>query len=153
MAIPFDPTGAIVVGTDLSQRAGRAVEWASARAAETGHPLQVVLAIPEVPIPPRSHLFAAMQANDGQAHGVLTGDIAEAITKRFSASSPIYIDVSTEKRYAQPGCARLKVSFWQDGVTLPGAAAPRRQTVDFGINYCLDGRPPRSQSLHIRPTS
>lgn len=95
---------------------------------------------------PRPLMLAALQASDGQAHGVLTGDIAEAITKRFSASSPIYIDVSTEKRYAQPGCARLKVSFWQDGVTLPGAAAPRRQTVDFGINYCLDGRPPRSLS-------
>lgn len=95
---------------------------------------------------PRPLMLAALQASDGQAHGVLTGDIAEAITKRFSASSPIYIDVSTEKRYAQPGCARLKVSFWQDGVNLPGAAAPRRQTVDFGINYCLDGRPPRSLS-------
>lgn len=95
---------------------------------------------------PRPLMFAALQASDGQAHGVLIGDIAEAITKRFSASSPIYIDVSTEKRYAQPGCARLKVSFWQDGVNLPGAAAPRRQTVDFGINYCLDGRPPRSLS-------
>lgn len=95
---------------------------------------------------PRPLMLAALQASDGQAHGVLTGDIAEAITKRFSASSPIYIDVSTEKRYAQPGCARLKVSFWQDGVTLPGAAAPRRQTVDFGINYCLDGLPPRSLS-------
>ena len=95
---------------------------------------------------PRPLMLAALQASDGQAHGVLTGDIAEAITKRFSASSPIYIDVATERRYAQPGCARLKVSFWQDGVNLPGATAPRRQTVDFGINYCLDGLPPRSLS-------
>lgn len=95
---------------------------------------------------PRPLMFAALQAADGQAHGVLTGDIAEAITKRFSASSPINIDVSTERRYAQPGCARLKVTFWQEGVNLPGATAPRRQTVDFGINYCLDGLPPRSLS-------
>jgi len=34
--------------------------------------------------------------------------------------------------------------FWQDGVLLPGASSPRRQTMDFGINYCLDGRPPQS---------
>jgi hypothetical protein len=34
--------------------------------------------------------------------------------------------------------------FWQDGVLLPGASSPRRQTIDFGINYCLDGQPPRS---------
>lgn len=92
----------------------------------------------------RPVMLAALQAPDGQAHGVLTGEIADAITKRFGATSPIYIDVTTEKRYAQAGCSRLKVSFWQDGVLLPGALRPRRQTMDFGINYCLDGRPPQS---------
>ena len=92
----------------------------------------------------RPVMFAALRATDGKAYGVLTGEISDAITQRFKATSPIYIDVSTERRYAQPGCARLKVSFWQDGVLLPGAAAPRRQTVDVGINYCLDGLPPRS---------
>lgn len=97
------------------------------------------------PVPdPRPLMLAALQASDGQAHGTLTGDIADAITRRFNASSPIYIDVATERRYAQPGCARLKVTFWQEGVQLPSAAGPRRQTVEFGINYCLDGRPPRS---------
>ncbi len=97
------------------------------------------------PVPDaRPVMFAALRATDGKAYGVLTGEIADAITQRFKATSPIYIDVSTERRYAQPGCARLKVSFWQDGVLLPGAAAPRRQTVDVGINYCLDGLPPRS---------
>jgi len=59
--------------------------------------------------------------------------------------------VSTEKRYAQPGCSRLNVRFWQDGVQLPnygagGVQAPRRQTIDFGINYCRDGQPPQSLS-------
>lgn len=68
MGILFDPTGAIVVGTDLSQRAGRAVEWASARAAATGRTLQVVLALPEVPIPARSHLLASMQEQDWPGH-------------------------------------------------------------------------------------
>jgi len=97
------------------------------------------------PVPdPRPLLLAALQASDGQAHGVLTGDIAQAITQRFNASSPIYIDVTTARRYAQPGCARLNMRFWQDGVNLPGAKAPRAQTIDFGINYCLDGRPPRA---------
>ena len=97
------------------------------------------------PVPDaRPLMLGALQATDGQAHGVLTGEMADAITKRFGATSPIYIDVTTEKRYAQPGCSRLKVTFWQDGVRLPGAMAPRRQTMDFGINYCLDGRPPGS---------
>jgi len=97
------------------------------------------------PVPDaRPVLLAALQAADGQAHGILTGAVADAITKRFGATSPIAIDVTTEKRYAQSGCSRLKVTFWQDGVLLPGATTPRRQTMDFGINYCLDGRPPQS---------
>ena len=97
------------------------------------------------PVPDaRPLMLGALQATDGQAHGVLTGEMADAITKRFGATSPIYIDISTEKRYAEPGCSRLKVTFWQDGVLLPGARTPRRQMMDFGINYCLDGRPPQS---------
>jgi len=97
------------------------------------------------PVPDaRPVLLAALQAADGQAHGILTGAVADAITKRFGATSPLYIDVTSEKRYAQPGCSRLKVTFWQDGVLLPGATTPRRQTMEFGINYCLDGRPPKS---------
>ena len=97
------------------------------------------------PVPDaRPLMLAALQATDGQAHGILTGEMADAITKRFGATSPIYIDVTTEKRYAQPGCSRLKVTFRQEGVLLPGALSPRRQTMDFGINYCLDGRPPQS---------
>ncbi|MDF3833065.1 hypothetical protein P3W85_08900 [Cupriavidus basilensis] len=97
------------------------------------------------PVPdPRPLMLAAIDASDGQSHGVLTGELADAITKRFAATSPIYIDVSTERRYRQAGCRRLKVLFWQDGVQLPGAAAPRKHTIEFGINYCRDGLPPRS---------
>ena len=97
------------------------------------------------PVPDaRPLMLVALQATDGQAYGVMTGAIADAITRRFSATSPIYIDVTTEKHYAQPGCSRLKVVFWQDGVLLPGVEAPRRQTIEFGINYCLDGLPPKS---------
>jgi hypothetical protein len=92
----------------------------------------------------RSLLIAAIDAPDGAAHGVLAGQLADAIAQRFKATTPIYIDVGTERRYAQAGCRRLKVRFWQDGVQLPGVPAPRRQTVDFGINYCRDGLPPKS---------
>ena len=91
----------------------------------------------------RQLMIAAIDAPDGQARGVLTGRVADAITQRFKATTPINIDVDTERRYAQPGCRRLKVRFWQDGVQLPGVPAPRRQTIDFGINFCRDGSPPR----------
>lgn len=97
------------------------------------------------PVPdPRPVMLAALQATDGQAHGVLTGDAADAITRRFGGTSPIFIDVITERRYRQAGCSRLKVLFWQEGVLLPGAKAAHKQTVEFGINYCLDGMPPKS---------
>ena len=89
-------------------------------------------------------LIAAMHAPSGQAQGVLVGEVAEASTQRFQGTSPIYIDVSTERRYAQAGCSRLKVSIWQDGVQLPGSPSPRRQVIDFGIDYCRDGQPPKS---------
>ena len=98
------------------------------------------LAVPDA----RPLLLAAIDAPDGRAHGVLSGPMADAITARFKATSPVYIDVSTERRYAQPGCRRLKVSFWQDGVLLPNANAPRRQTIEFGIDYCRDGMAPKS---------
>ena len=94
----------------------------------------------------RQLMLAAIDAPDGQARGVLVGEIADAITQHFKATTPIYIDVSTERRYAQAGCSRLKVRFWQGGVQLPGVPAPHRQTVDLGINYCHDGQPPRSLS-------
>ncbi|CAM3345908.1 hypothetical protein [Paracidovorax anthurii] len=97
------------------------------------------------PVPDaRPVLLAALRAADGTAHGVLTGEVADAISRHFEATSAIYIDVTTEKRYREPGCSRLKVRFWQEGVKLPGVAAPRRQTIDFGINYCATGLPPRS---------
>lgn len=92
----------------------------------------------------RPLMLAALYAPDGAARGVLTGEVAEAITRRFGATSPIYVDVTTERRYSQAGCARLSVLFWQDGVLLPGAQTARRQTIEFGINYCLDGLPPKA---------
>ena len=101
--------------------------------------------MPRAPVSdPRPVMLAALQSVNGEAHGILSGEIADALTQRFAATSPIYIDVTTEKRYVQAGCARLNVRFWQDGVLLPGASSPRRQTMDFGINYCLDGQPPQS---------
>ncbi len=89
-------------------------------------------------------LIAAIDAPSGLAQGVLVGEVADAITQRFQGTTPIYIDVSTERRYAQAGCSRLKVSFWQDGVQLPGSPSPRHQAIDLGIDYCRDGGPPKS---------
>lgn len=112
--------------------------WAGAASAQTPERMPVTDA--------RPLLVAALDSSGGEAHGVLVGSLADAITLRFKATSPIYIDVSTAKRYRQDGCARFKVTFWQEGVSLPSAPAPRKQTIELGINYCRDGLPPRSLS-------
>ena len=104
-----------------------------------------VNAQPEIPAQEiRSLMVAAIDAPGGQARGVLSGPLANAVRARFNATGPIHVEVSTLRRYAQPGCNRLNVRFRQDGVQLPASTAPRPQTVDFGINYCRDGSAPAS---------
>ncbi|WP_233556204.1 hypothetical protein [Noviherbaspirillum sedimenti] len=93
---------------------------------------------------PRPLMFAALDAPTGTAYGILVGESADAIARRFQSASPIYIDVTTLRRYRQAGCSRLNVTIWQEGVILPGAAAPKKQAIDIGINYCRDGLPPKS---------
>lgn len=101
---------------------------------------------PRTPVPEaRPLMLEALRAPNGEAYGVLSGEMAEAISRQFSTTSPIQIDVVTKRRYRQAGCARLNVTFWQDGVLLPGSQQPSRQTLMFGIDYCLDGLPPRSR--------
>ena len=108
-------------------------------------PLVLSANVPRVPVADASPLMRqALQANDGKASGALTGESADAISRRFQSQSPINIDVRTERRYAQSGCARLKVLFWQHGVLVPGADKARRMSIEFGIDYCLSGEPPTS---------
>lgn len=92
----------------------------------------------------RALMVAAIDAPSGQARGTLTGPLSDAMRTRFKASGPIEVEVTTLRRYAQPGCRRLNVRFSQVGVMLSGASTPRAQTVEFGINYCRDGSPPAS---------
>jgi len=110
-------------------------------------------ALGQVPTParlevssPKPLMIAAIDSPTGEAHGVLVGEYADLLQKKFPGSGPIYIDVSTERRYSQAGCSRLKVTIWQDGVRLSTGDAPRKQGAQFGINYCRDGLPPRSLS-------
>ena len=91
-------------------------------------------------------LVSAIDSPTGQAQGVLIGEAARLITERFRATGPILIDITTERRYRQPGCSRLKLALSQEGVQLPGASGPERRTVDIGLNYCRDGTPPKSLS-------
>ncbi|SDN23555.1 hypothetical protein SAMN05216517_10970 [Janthinobacterium sp. OK676] len=100
---------------------------------------------------PKVLMLAAIDAPDGRAAGMLTGELADAITRRFSATSAVFMDVTTLARYAQDGCRRLNVRFWQEGVRLAAEQAPHKQTIDIGINYCRNGLPPASLRLEKTP--
>lgn len=100
---------------------------------------------------PKVLMLAAIDAPDGRAAGKLTGELADAITRRFSATSALFMDVTTLARYAQDGCRRLNVRFWQVGVRLAAGQAPNKQTIDIGINYCRNGQPPANLRLEKTP--
>lgn len=99
----------------------------------------------------RPLLIEAIDAPAGEAHGRLTGQTADAIGRQFKTAEPINVDVTTLIRYAEEGCSRLSVLFWQDGVQLAQGVAAKRQTVEFGINYCRSGMPPRSLEKSGQP--
>jgi hypothetical protein len=92
----------------------------------------------------RPLMIAAIDSTAGEARGILDGDAAQAIGRHFHSTAPILVDISTERRFGQAGCSRLKVAFRQDGVVLPGAVSGSRQGVVFGVDYCRDGTAPRS---------
>ncbi|MYM95912.1 hypothetical protein [Duganella vulcania] len=95
---------------------------------------------------PRELMIEAIDAPDGSAHGMLTGEMAEALKRGFGTTAPLRIDVTTLKRYRQEGCRRLNVAFSQDDVRSPGAPGGGPRRIDFGIDYCRDGRPPSSRA-------
>lgn len=95
----------------------------------------------------RTLLLAAHDVPDGAVAGVLTGPSAEAISQRFGTTSPIIVNVQALRTLSQSGCRRLGVRISQEGVQLPGASAPRLQVIEFGVDHCRDGLPPRHASL------
>lgn len=91
----------------------------------------------------RELLVGALDSPAGSVSGVLAGPFAQAIAQHFRTAAPLLVDITTLERYAQPGCARLNVRMQQDGVRL-GDEPPQQRTIDFGLDYCRDGTPPRS---------
>jgi hypothetical protein len=59
------------------------------------------------------------------------------------SAAPLLVEVSTLIVYRQPGCRRLNVHFQQRDVKI-GDAPPSDRELAFQLNYCRDGRAPRS---------
>ncbi|TFW13393.1 hypothetical protein E4L96_20060 [Massilia arenosa] len=99
----------------------------------------------------RPLLRTALLAPNGTAHGQLAGPIAGAFGARFKTNNPVLIDVTTEFRYASPGCARLRIEVEQRAVTLYPEESPRDMKLQSTLNYCLDGGPPRTLERRREP--
>jgi hypothetical protein len=95
----------------------------------------------------RPLLFDALRSPTGTASGVASGALAKMVATRFSTSSPLLIDVSTLRRYSQAGCARLNVKFAQSGVSDSKNSPVSPKVIAVQLNYCLDGRPPKTVEL------
>ena len=89
-------------------------------------------------------LVAAIESPSGEASGELAGDMISAISQRFQTTAPLVVDVTTVRRFKQPGCSRLNVKLAQEGVQLPQAASAQDRALEIGLNYCRDGALPAS---------
>lgn len=89
--------GRVVVGTDGSPRASKAVEWAAERAEARNLPLLIILVVPEVPLPART----AAAAEISQGSDFLTNflkrarDQVDDVADRVRAEYPA-LDVTAE---------------------------------------------------------
>lgn len=80
----------------------------------------------------------------GRASGTLGGEVAAQMREQ-GLTQPVVVTVARLHRLRDAGCARLRVSFDQRGVTLPGASGPKDRHAAFALNWCEGGRPPASQ--------
>ena len=82
-------------------------------------------------------------ADQGSAHGVLTGVGAAYLQRRFDTTSPIEIDVRRLHALPQPGCSRLEVTTRQRAVLVKGQRDSRELV--YQLNYCVDGGFPKER--------
>ena len=77
------------------------------------------------------------------ASGTLGGAVAARL-RGMGINQPIEVTVNRLYRLKEPGCARLRVTFDQRSVTLPGETVPKDRHAEFAMNRCPGGRAPAS---------
>jgi hypothetical protein len=73
----------------------------------------------------------------GTARGVLSGESAAYLQRRFGTTAPLEIDVRALHPLPRPGCSRLEVTTRQSGVMEQGQREDKALT--YQLNYCRDG--------------
>jgi hypothetical protein len=99
-------------------------------------------ALPRIPVSEIKPLLV-LAAERGSANGVLTGPGADYVRRRFDATTPIEIDVSTLHALPQPGCARLEVTTRQRDVLEQGKRTD--QELRWQVSFCRDGSFPEKR--------
>ena len=84
----------------------------------------------------------------GSAHGRLIGPGAEYIQRRFGSSEPIEVDVQRLRQEAQSGCARLRVTTRQRGLSGPPSDSSRSEAGElaYQISFCSNGQLTEAQN-------
>lgn len=116
------------------------------------------LAVDRVEVSSVRPLFIAAIEN-GESHGVLTGESAQFMTNMFKTREPMEVDVKAVRDLPESGCKRLEVTTTQRGVypderglklmTEEERRATRNGTVAqdikfiYQISYCRGGRFPK----------
>ena len=80
---------------------------------------------------------------EGHASGTLGGVVATRL-RGMGINQPVEVTVNRLYRLREPGCVRLRVSFDQRNVTLPGETVPKDRHAEFAMNRCAGGRSPAS---------
>lgn len=81
----------------------------------------------------------------GAASGELTGVAAERSREALNSSGRLKLDIKRLYEFAQPDCARLRLTFTQEKALVPGEDLPRDYETVADISICADGNPPQSQ--------
>lgn len=89
--------------------------------------------------------FLVEAIRTGESHTIMGGPIADYMKRTNISIEPLYVNVTTILKYKQPGCARLNVQFLQNNVTIPGDIQAHNREINFQLNYCTDGHPPKDE--------
>lgn len=116
------------------------------------------LALDRVEVSSVRPLFIAAIEN-GESHGILTGENAQFMANMFKTREPMEVDVKAVRDLKESGCKRLEVTTTQRGVypderaiqlmTEAERLATRNGTIaqdikfTYQISYCRSGRFPK----------
>jgi hypothetical protein len=92
-----------------------------------------------------SHNVMIEVIKNGQASGVMGGEMAKKFAQQFSSNGTLLFESKRLFLYKQAGCARIEVNYTKQDIATPNGNQELKLATQ--INYCLDGRAPQSLEL------